>query len=373
LDDEWYFSLPGHGHPVARLDWSPEGRRLAVYDSEGWLRVLDVATGKEVFALQVARGVPAWSPKGDRLALAAADGAVKILDAATGKQVAEVPRSHGSRAIAWAPDGRRIAAGSGDGKVPVYDAANGKEVYALTGHEGPVLAVGWSGNGRQLASGGTDGKVKVWDVQAGREEYTLTADAPVVALAWRPDGRQIIASRAPVTPKPGAARLDRANGSTLWDTGKREVVWSIPATASRSSDFTWSSDGRRLGLRLSGSSDAPWDSQLLDASSGYVLYRGGRHPTGRVFADRQLRQAVQLTATGLQRRGFVLDLRDGQVSRVLVPWLSTGARNRPKYEGIERVAWGAGRYNPGPGQHARQLAGPPPAPDGAAQPDARSL
>jgi WD40 repeat protein len=373
-DDEWYFSLQGHGHPVARLDWGPDGRRLAVYDSEGWLRVLDVATGRELFALQVERGDPrrnwpltlqarrrtdAWGPAGDRLALADADGAVKILDAATGKQVAELPRPRGGaprpaprsrgraplqapdpngyRPIAWAPDGRRIAAGGGDGKVSVYDATTGKEVYSLAGHEGPVLAVAWSSNGRQLASGGTDGKVKVWDMRAGREEYTLTEDAAVVALAWRPDGRQLITSRAPANSRSGAIRPGQ--GSTLWDTVKREVVWSAPATASRSSEFTWSSDGRRLGLRLVGADDAYREQQLLDVVSGSILYRTGRALAGRVFADRELRRAVQLTATGIHLRGFVLDLPDGPVSRVLVPWLSTSASNLPKYEGIEQVAW----------------------------------
>jgi WD40 repeat protein len=374
-DDEWYFTLPGRGHSIVRLDWSPEGRRLAVYDEEGWLRVLDVASARESFARQFERGAPgraaplglmvpwrpdAWSPDGERLALADSDGTVKILDAATGKQVAELPkplgrpprqnlrRRHsngptGYREIAWSPDGRRIVAAGGDGKIPVYDTATGKEVQSLTGHEGPVLAVAWSGNGRQLASGGADGQVKVWDVQADREAYALTVDAAVVALAWSPDGRQILASGAPIDPESGALRFDQAKGSTLWDVAKREVVWRTPAVACRSTDFSWSGDGERVGVRLCGPVDPSYsDGLLLDARSGHVLYRGGRHPTGRVFADAQLRQAVQLTSNGLHRRGFVLDLPGGQVSRVLFPWLSTSASNIPKYEGIAQVAWAPG-------------------------------
>jgi WD40 repeat protein/tRNA A-37 threonylcarbamoyl transferase component Bud32 len=365
-DDEWYFSLPGHGQPVARLDWSPEGRRLAVYDSQGWLRVLDVVTGREAFALQVERADPrrpgalnsqvqrrpdAWSPDGKWIALAAADGAVKILDAATGKQAAELPKSggptspqpsnpNGYRAVAWNPNGRRVAAGTLDGKVPIYDARTGKEVQSLTGHDGPVLAVAWSGNGRQLASGGADGKIIIHDVRAEREECTLKQDGAVVALAWRPDGRQIIASHAPANPKPALIQSDQGK-SSLWDIGKREVVWSIPVTAYRSSEFTWSSDGRRLALRLFGSTEGYREQQLLDAVSGSVLYQVGRNSPGQAFADRELRQAVQLTMTFTARRAFVIDLPNGRVSRALVPWLSTEAGNIPnlKDESVERVAW----------------------------------
>jgi WD40 repeat protein len=370
-DDEWYFSLPGHGHAVARLDWSPEGRRLAVYDSQGWLRVLDVVTGKETFTLQVERADPrrpgalnsqvqrrpdAWSPDGKWIALAAADGAVKILDAATGKQAAELPKSgrwapqkdsnpNGYRAVAWSPSGRRIAAGSLDGKVPIYDPVTGKEVQSLTGHDGPVLAVAWSGNGRQLASGGADGKIIIHDVRAGREVCMLTQDGLVVALAWRPDGRQIIASHAPAKPKPTIIQSDQGK-STLWDIGKREVVWSIPVTAYRSSEFTWSSDGRRLALRLSTSNDGPREQQLLDAPSGATLYRARRSPTGPAFADGELRQAVQLTLTGTRRRAFVIDLPDGRVSRVLVPWLSTDAANIPKYGLSVRAAGRGAGFQP---------------------------
>jgi WD40 repeat protein len=110
----------------------------------------------------------AFSPDGKRLAAGNNDGFVKVYDVAEKKEVQELKGLAGALAVAYSPDGARLAASGYDGLIKLWDAA-GKEVRTikagLTERDDSVSTLSFSPQGAQLASGGNDGLIKIWNVK----------------------------------------------------------------------------------------------------------------------------------------------------------------------------------------------------------------
>jgi len=123
---------------------SPDGTRVATADLEGFLRVWNAATGKQVLpgiraSAEYVYSV-AWSSDGTRLVTSGNDGTVRLYDARTGQQIGTslpVPGADLSGGpssflyVTFSPDGRTIVATDTAGRVWLYPAtAAGWEAYA---------------------------------------------------------------------------------------------------------------------------------------------------------------------------------------------------------------------------------------------------
>jgi dipeptidyl aminopeptidase/acylaminoacyl peptidase len=200
-------------HPSNRSALSRGGRRLVCVSQDG-LRLIDVATGRELHllpdhltsnkavALSVDGRQLAWNelhflhirdtetcdiiatfplnrevkwlafgPDGRHLAAVIEEtltdsGFVIVWDVRTRREVLSL-RGHSSRisSVAFSPDGRRLAAASNDRTAILWDLATGAEFLTLRGHRGPVTSVEFSPDGERLASTSHDGTVKIWDVR----------------------------------------------------------------------------------------------------------------------------------------------------------------------------------------------------------------
>src|SRR5262249_34061600 len=154
------------------LAFSPDGKTLFVAGGdvngpEYSVQVWDLATGAERFQLSRKDGPVAslsFSPGGRQLAVGGLNQTVlRLLDVATGKELASVPHDRGLEVLAFAPAGgsRALAAA---GTPRLMEAATGKERPRLRGHQGMISALAFAADGNRLASSSRDMTTLVWDL-----------------------------------------------------------------------------------------------------------------------------------------------------------------------------------------------------------------
>jgi WD40 repeat protein len=230
---------------------APDGTWLASTESDGTVRIWDLAAGKESIATtQPVRNVSAvaFAPDGTWLAgvVGDIDKPLRVWDTTTGQQsalpiplhlsymsgVAIAPdgtwlaltwngwlgtwsqvtgqyywgAGHATAgAVAIAPDGTWLAAASSDKTVRIWDtAATGQHRVAapgatltgatltgatLTGHDDSVLAVAIAPDGTWLATASSDHTARIWDAATWSERAVLAGhDDSVLAVAIALDG-----------------------------------------------------------------------------------------------------------------------------------------------------------------------------------------
>jgi WD40 repeat protein len=195
----------GHRALVHGVSYSSDGR-LALSAGGTWdsnaeqdntVRLWDVATGKELRRFEGHTGVvptAVFSPD-DRFVLSASfDGTVRLWDAQTARELRRFT-GHTDRveSAAFAPDGRRALSGSWDHSLRLWDIRTGRELRRFEGHTGVVASVVFSADGRRALSAGNDGTVRLWEVATGQELLQLKGHAGEVCSAvFTPDGKQAL-------------------------------------------------------------------------------------------------------------------------------------------------------------------------------------
>jgi WD40 repeat protein len=128
--------------------------------------------------MPISRGVPALE--------------LRVLDIASGREVWRKEAAVGQ--LCFSPDGQHLAGGLRDGSIQIWEASEGKEKTTLQAHQGAVGGLAFSSDGLRLASGGlTDKSIKIWDPLSGRQYLTLRGHASrVLWLAFGPDDKRLL-------------------------------------------------------------------------------------------------------------------------------------------------------------------------------------
>jgi WD40 repeat protein/serine/threonine protein kinase len=200
--------------------------RLHTRSYADFLKIVDVATGQERVLRGHTAGISclAFSPDSRLLATASDDMSVRLWDVGSAKEsFALLGHVDGVSALSFAPDGSFLVTGSQDGAVKRWDLTALTEKNILTGNGGWIVALAFSPDGTTLVSASTGktgasisfrGEMKLWDTASGQELATLPAEGwAVSALDFSPDGSLL----ATCTEKPQNAEV------TLWDLPARKV------------------------------------------------------------------------------------------------------------------------------------------------------
>ncbi|MFP2903561.1 PKD domain-containing protein [Pyxidicoccus sp. 3LFB2] len=259
------------------LDWSRDGRWLAVGDAARALLVLEAATGAVVVDAteplplgSFAQGYDALRFHPSKPEFFVMEDFPAALDVLTVDEAAHtvsrrelLPHGHEVEAVAWNPAGDRLASGGSEGRIRLWDR-EGAPLRTLVGHgDKAVLSLAWDATGTRLASGGADGRICIWRAEdgapvreplvhgAGREPLLMQVNR----VALSPDGNRVasVAESAPTASQRGTVRV--------WDVETGDELFRFTEAANWVRTLTWTPDGRYLVAAYLGAGWSIWDSQ----------------------------------------------------------------------------------------------------------------
>ncbi|MBK9750811.1 MAG: PD40 domain-containing protein [Chloroflexi bacterium] len=193
------FTLTGQDDVTATA-WSPDGRGIVLTSQDNTFKAWDVGSELEILTLTGHRDdvkATAWSPDGRRIISASQDDTLKVWDTNVGRCLRTLTEhTSGINALAWSSDGSRFLSASWDCTIRLWDAASGGELFTLAGHMLEVRAAAWSPDGRRVISASWDRTIRLWDADTGVPLARFDVDAPVMCIAWSPDGQFVAAGDA---------------------------------------------------------------------------------------------------------------------------------------------------------------------------------
>jgi WD40 repeat protein len=188
---------------------SPDRKLLAVAEANNQVRVIDLATGKDVKALAGHGGAVtsiSFQADGKRLATVSADKTARVWDIAAGQVVVTLdPATPADKPatftmVALHPTGNQAIAGFSDGSLKVYKLDPAKapapmpeavkpEEKPLPNHAQAITAVIYKQDGAQVFTGSADGNVRGYQVSDRKQLFSSNNAGPVHALALSADGK----------------------------------------------------------------------------------------------------------------------------------------------------------------------------------------
>ncbi len=256
------------GSPIFGVAFTQDNRSL-VYTSHSRARCRKTSSWDERFSLPqpiamfTTMGV---SPDGRRIALGNSDGSIRLLSARRGT-VWHTLEEHSARvrSLAFSADGGKLVSASDDGTVRVWDAQSGSAIGVLSGHRGDVLSAAFRPDGRRIATGGEDTAVRIWHERYSGGAFEL-ADGRwrgirgAREMAASPKGEQVA-----VAVDVGAIRvLDLRTEAPLFDAFARPLLDERSLESSVRS-LSYSADGRTLAAASAGY------AYLWNAENGVLL------------------------------------------------------------------------------------------------------
>ena len=320
---------------VQCVAFSPDGRRVLAGgtddQSRGKAILWDVASGNRLQTFSGDRefsGHPesvscsAFLPDGKSILIGAKDGTIVLWDAPTGDRVREF-RGHGQtrgvKGLAVSADGRQIFSYSLTEAI-LWDTATGKPARRFPD---AARCLAFSPDSKWLAAGKTDGTVVIWDTSTNQRLRTIQAhDADVRAVAFSPNGRQILSHGIPMGERGRSVAV-------LWDAATGAHVRTFPGSGDESSlnHAAFSPDGRTV---LTGSMRILFHKESIrrpdhsvfgeaifwDAATGEKLRTLKGHNQAIFWA--QLSSTGQRLLTGAADNSIILwDLDSGRQLRTL--------------------------------------------------------
>lgn len=302
--------LGGNVSIVGSLALSADGTVVVTGGSDGVVRVVDPATGRETRRLGTLRGAAsvAIDPTGKTVAAGDVDGTVRAWELATGRELRRVREHRGAvLALAFLPDGSAFVSASADHTARLTTLAVGAPSKMIAELPGAALAVAVSKDGASVAVAG-EGGVRAWSV-AKAEGRKLLAEGSVSSVAVSEDGKRIVAGFSDGTArvldavtgaeqkrlKAGESAAAAATDGKLFAAGAGPAVVLFDGAAVESGRLTLGADASALAIAAAGGSLAVADRSgavsvfALPARTLVSLFRYGPNGSFARIGDKVVR------------------------------------------------------------------------------------
>jgi len=169
------------------IQFSPEGKILASWGSNGSIKLWDTATGGKIWerSEKVVLSVH-FSPDGKTLS-AKSYNDIKLLDTKTGSLL----YSPGVKMYGIVSPNGKIQASEANyydsNNIILSDTAFGRKLRELIAHRGKINSICFSPDGKTLASGSADGTIKTWNSITGELLATLVGFKDGEWVVYTPD------------------------------------------------------------------------------------------------------------------------------------------------------------------------------------------
>lgn len=197
--------------------------------------LFSASTGAEIRRLPNSGGrALSFSSDGTMLATAPWNGQIRLWDVASGRELRALNGAGRVMGLSFTPDGQALAGCDFGGKIRWWNVTTGGLQTSCEGHESVIWSMAFSSDGRTLASCSSDQTVRLWDPITFRERTHLRGHGHEVwALAISPDGSTI-------------ATGGKDQTLMLWSTAaKKSNPFPAPVVGSRGvPSVAVSSDGR---------------------------------------------------------------------------------------------------------------------------------
>jgi len=218
------------GHPSC-IEWSPDGKALAVSDSAGFVWFWNPATGKmshkfrDSTSQYTSVSRIAWSPDGNLVATASSDAASNLIEAETGEVARKIRSTLVSGVIRpqFSAGGKLMAYPCDDKTIRIWDIEKCKQVSAIAvpSKAQPAGALRWSPDAARIAYFARDNytsTVRVLDVKSG----VITSNLAVGGndLIWSPDSSRIFVSQS----RPGEGKIGKIQ---VWDVATSKALFAL--------------------------------------------------------------------------------------------------------------------------------------------------
>jgi periodic tryptophan protein 2 len=219
--ESYVLKQQGHYYDINAVSYSGDGQLLATGGDDGKVKVWNTASGFcFVTFSEHSSGVNAveFAKQGKVVFSASLDGTVRAFDLVRYRNFRTFtsPNPVQFTSLAVDPSGEIVCAGTLDTfEIFVWSVQTGKLLDILAGHTGPISSLAFSSTGMVLLSGSWDHSCRTWDIFGRNKSIEpLVHQTEVLAVAFRPDGKQI-----------AAATLD--GGIFFWDIEDAKITRTI--------------------------------------------------------------------------------------------------------------------------------------------------
>jgi len=233
--------------------------------ARGHTELLNARTGEEVCSLPDSGLVLRFSPDGTRLAIGKTTGWIAVWELKTRNIIARLNPGQLRFEICFSPNGQALAVGDAAGNLSLWNVAEQRLVRQIQSGQEDIWQIAYSADGDFIATAGSDQTVRLWDAQTLQARRTFRGHrGEVWSLAFSPDGTRIVTGS-----KDQSVRVWNLAPQTAENPLTRAVAfWQWPIF---SSDSRLIAAGDRAGAKVWRVQDGTLVSVLTNATHPFAF------------------------------------------------------------------------------------------------------